>query len=93
MAHFAKIENNVVIDVVVVPDEQEHRGHDYLAVDLRLGGTWLQTSYNSRYGVYIDPNTNEPAADQTKLFRYTYAQPGYTYDPVADEFRPPEVTE
>lgn len=48
MAHFAEIDNNnVVTRVLVVPDEQEHRGHDYLAVDLGLGGTWVQTSYNA----------------------------------------------
>jgi hypothetical protein len=47
MAHFAEIdENKVVTQVLVVPDEQEHRGQDYLAVDLGLGGTWIQTSYN-----------------------------------------------
>jgi hypothetical protein len=49
MAHFAEIdENKVVTQVLVVPDEQEHRGQDYLAVDLGLGGTWIQTSYNHR---------------------------------------------
>jgi hypothetical protein len=48
MAHFAEIEDNVVVRVLVVPDTQEHRGHDYLAVDLELGGTWVQTSYNAR---------------------------------------------
>lgn len=47
MAHFAEIDdNNVVTQVLVVPDEQEHRGQDYLAVDLGLGGRWIQTSYN-----------------------------------------------
>lgn len=47
MAHFAEIdENKVVTQVLVVPDEQEHRGQDYLAVDLGLGGRWVQTSYN-----------------------------------------------
>lgn len=49
MAHFAELdENNVVIRVLVVPDEQEHRGEEYLAQDLQLGGRWLQTSYNHR---------------------------------------------
>lgn len=47
MAHFAEIDqNNIVLRVLVVPDEQEHRGHDYLSE--RLGGTWVQTSYNNR---------------------------------------------
>ena len=49
MAHFAEIdENNVVIRVLVVPDNAEDRGQDYLANDLGLGGTWVQTSYNNR---------------------------------------------
>ena len=48
MAHFAQIdENNVVVNVLVVPDDQEHRGQAFLADDLGLGGTWVQTSYNN----------------------------------------------
>jgi hypothetical protein len=47
MAHFAQIdENNIVLQVLVVPDNQQHRGNDYLSIDLGLGGTWVQTSYN-----------------------------------------------
>ena len=47
MAHFAELnENDVVIQVLVVPDNQEHRGHEYLSGDLGLSGTWVQTSYN-----------------------------------------------
>jgi hypothetical protein len=47
MAHFAEIdENNVVLRVLVVDNEQEHRGQDFLANDLQLGGRWIQTSYN-----------------------------------------------
>ena len=48
MAHFAKIEDNIVTQVIVVPDNAEDRGQDYLANDLGLGGTWVQTSYNAR---------------------------------------------
>lgn len=49
MAHFAEIdENGIVKQVLVVPDEQEHRGQEFLAEDLGLGGTWIQTSYNHR---------------------------------------------
>jgi hypothetical protein len=49
MAYFAEIdENNIVIRVLVVPDEQEHRGQEYMADDLGLGGTWIQTSWNNR---------------------------------------------
>lgn len=49
MAHFAEIDStNVVLRILVVPDEQEHRGQDFLSNDLGLGGTWIQTSYNGR---------------------------------------------
>jgi len=49
MAHFAEIdENNIVTRVLVVDNEQEHRGQDFLANELGLGGTWVQTSYNGR---------------------------------------------
>lgn len=48
MAHFAEInENNIVVRVLVVPDSQEARGQDFLAIDMQLGGTWVQTSYNN----------------------------------------------
>ena len=54
MAHFAEIdENNIVVRVVVVPNEEEHRGQEFLANDLGLGGRWIQTSYNNRIrGIY-----------------------------------------
>jgi hypothetical protein len=49
MAHFAELdENDVVLRVLVVPDNQEHRGQEFLSGDLNLGGTWVQTSYNAK---------------------------------------------
>ena len=49
MAHFAQIDaDNIVVRVLVVPDEQEHRGEEFLRDDLQLGGRWIQTSYNNR---------------------------------------------
>ena len=48
MAHFAELdENDVVLQVIVVPDNQEHRGQEFCANDLGLGGTWVQTSYTN----------------------------------------------
>lgn len=47
MAHFAEIDsNNIVRRVLVVGNDLEHRGADFLAADLGLGGTWIQCSYN-----------------------------------------------
>jgi hypothetical protein len=48
MAHFAEIDKDgFVLRVLVVDDSQEHRGQEFLAEDLGLGGTWVQTSYNA----------------------------------------------
>jgi hypothetical protein len=50
MAHFAKIdENNIVQEVLVVDNSQEHRGQDFLSNELGLGGRWIQTSYNGNF--------------------------------------------
>ena len=47
MAHFAEIDSNgIVLRVLVVDNSQEDRGQEFLADDLGLGGTWIQTSYN-----------------------------------------------
>jgi hypothetical protein len=47
MAHFAELDsNNIVTQVLVVPNHQENRGQEYLANDLGLGGNWIRTSYN-----------------------------------------------
>lgn len=49
MAHFAEIDsNNIVTRVLVVPNEREYDGQQYLADELALGGRWIQTSYNNR---------------------------------------------
>ena len=48
MAHFAELdENNIVKQVLVVPNSVEHYGELYLSRDLNLGGRWVQTSYNA----------------------------------------------
>jgi hypothetical protein len=50
MAHFAEIDNtNKVLRVLVVDNSQEDRGQEFLADDLGLGGTWIQTSYNNNF--------------------------------------------
>lgn len=82
MAHFAQIdENNIVVQVLVVGDDQEHRGQDFLADDLNLGGTWIKTSYNTHGGVHSNGGTP---------LRKNYAGIGYTYDAGRDAFIPPK---
>lgn len=49
MAHFAKIENGIVTNVVVVDNAHEANGEEYLN-SLGLEGTWVQTSYNANFG-------------------------------------------
>ena len=50
MAHFAQIdENSIVLQVLVVDNSLEHRGEDFLANELGLGGRWIQTSYNNNF--------------------------------------------
>ena len=83
MAHFAEIDQeNKVVRVVVVDDEQEHRGAEYLATDLGLGGTWLQTSINTRGGLHGEGGTP---------LRKNYAGIGFTYDFQRDAFIPPKL--
>ena len=85
MAHFARVENGIVREVIVVSND-DCGGGDYPAAEpigqvfiasIGLTGEWRQTSYNSN-------------------FRGTYAGQGFTFDPDADEFVAPvqpEVTE
>lgn len=82
MAHFAQIdESNIVTQVLVVGNDQEHRGQDFLANDLGLGGTWIKTSYNTHGGVHSEGGTP---------LRKNYAGIGYTYDAGRDAFIPPK---
>ncbi len=48
MAHFAKIENGIVTQVVVVDNAHEADGERYL-ISLGLHGNWVQTSYNANF--------------------------------------------
>lgn len=72
MAHFAEIDsNNIVLRVLVVANEQEHRGQEFLAEELGLGGTWIQTSYNANFrknyagiGFHYDPEADHFYAPQ-----------------------------
>lgn len=76
MAHFACIQNNIVVNVIVVHDnelivdgiENEQRGREFC--HNLLGGTWIQTSYNNK-------------------IRKQYAGVGFVYDETADEFVAP----
>jgi hypothetical protein len=81
MAYFAKVENDVVVEVIGVNNlicgepelsfpDTEPLGQEYIADILEFAGTWLQTSYNGN-------------------FRGTYAGIGYIYNAALDIFVAP----
>jgi len=85
MAHFAEINgDNTVLRVIVA--EQDFIDTGLLGDPAR----WIQSSYNTKAGVYYDPETNQPHADQSKAFRKNFAAVGYTYDAERDAFIPPK---
>jgi hypothetical protein len=75
MAHFAKVKDGIVTNVIVA--EQEFI--DNLIDHER--GKWVQTSYNTHGGVHSLGGTP---------LRKNFAGIGYTYDQVRDAFIPPK---
>ena len=90
MAHFAKVVDGIVTKVIVAEPEFFNTFVD------DSPGSWVKTSYNMLGGVYYDPSTNQPAADQSVIAgneareRKNYAGLGYTYDSTRDAFIPPK---
>jgi hypothetical protein len=82
MAHFAKVENGIVTQVIVAEQEFIDSGV--------VGDGWVQTSYNTRGGVHYEPNSHTPSQDQSKALRKNYAGIGYTYDTERDAFIAPK---
>lgn len=80
MSHFAKVENGIVTEVLVISQD---------VVDSGLFGdpaSFIQTSYNTRGGVHYGPDGQPDGPG----LRKNYAGIGYTYDPVLDAFIPPQ---
>lgn len=78
MAHYAKVENGIVIDVNVAEQEWVDQQEDK--------DKWIQTSYNCRGGVHYLPDSDIPSGKPH--LRYNYAQIGGTYDKDLDAFIP-----
>jgi hypothetical protein len=74
MSHFAKVENGVVTQVIVIEQDVLNLGH------WGDPASWIQTSYNTQGGVHTQGGTP---------LRKNYAGIGYTYDAVRDAFIPP----
>lgn len=86
MAHFAKVLDGKVTEVIVA--EQEFFDNRVELEPVR----WIQTSYNTLGGIHYEPNSNyeTPSEDQTKALRKNYAGIGYTYDVDKDAFYAPQ---
>jgi hypothetical protein len=83
MSHFAEVINGIVQRVIVA--EQS-----FIDKNMDNPEQWIQTSYNTRHGVYYTPNTITPDPDQSKAFRKNFAEPNGTYDEELDAFLPPK---
>lgn len=75
MAHFAKVNNGIVEQVIVAEPEFFDNFVD------TSPGQWIQTSYNTYGGVHLLGGTP---------LRKNYAGIGFTYDSVKDAFIPPK---
>lgn len=92
MAHYAFLDSNNIVTEIIVGKEEGNFDWEQQYGSFR-GQACKRTSYNTRGGVYYDPNTNEPSLDQSKAFRKNYAGIGYTYDKDRDAFIPPKPFE
>lgn len=88
MAHFAKINaDNIVENVLVVPDEQEHRGEEYLN-ELGLEGRWIQTSYNSNIRKKF-AGIGDEYWEAEDVFRPSSYLPSWVFNSETWEWEPP----
>jgi len=72
MAHFAKVENGIVTQVIVIDQETLNTGN------WGDPSSWVQTSYNTHGGQH----------PEGRPLRKNYAGIGYTYDTGRDAFIP-----
>ena len=75
MSHFAKVENGIVTQVIVIEQDVLDTGH------WGNPALWIQTRQNTRGGQHILGGTP---------LRKNYAGAGYTYDSERDAFIPPQ---
>lgn len=81
MAHYAKVKDGVVTQVIVAEAEFFDTFVDTEA------GEWIQTSYNTYGGVHYGQD-GQP--DGGVALRKNYAGVGFTYDKDKDAFIPPQ---
>ena len=98
MSHFARVDNNGIVQRIHVIDnkyllnehgvEEEAFGINYLNKLYDGDFNWVQTSYNTRGGVHYAPNSH--TQDDGVALRKNFAGVGYTYDKIKDAFIPPQ---
>ena len=81
MAHYAKVLDGTVIQVIVAESDFFNTFVD------DSPGIWIQTSYNTRGNVHYGPDGNP---DNGIALRGNYAGIGYTYDIDNDVFYAPK---
>jgi hypothetical protein len=81
MSHFAKVDQGIVVQVIVAEPEF------FTSFVDTTPGEWIQTSYNTRGGVHFGPD-GQP--DGGIALRGNFAGKGYTYDRTNDVFYPPK---
>ena len=81
MAHYAKIEHGLVVQVIVAEEDF------ILTGAVGDPANWVQTSYNTRGGVHYGQDGQPSGREQ---LRKNYAGVGYTYDATRDAFIPPQ---
>jgi len=84
MAHFAKVENGIVTQVIVADQDFINSGA------VGSPSEWIQTSYNTHGGEYFNVFTKNSGGGG---LRKNFAAVGYTYDKDLDAFIPPKPTE
>lgn len=84
MSYFAKVENDVVTQVIVAKSEFFDTFVD------SSPGKWIETCPDTRGGVHYKPYSDEPSEDQSKALRKNFAGIGCTYDKQRDAFIPPQ---
>ena len=81
MAHFAKIEHGLVVQVVVAEEDF------ILTGALGDPANFVQTSYNTRGGIHYGQGGQPSGREQLRM---NYAGVGFTYDEARDAFIPPQ---
>lgn len=83
MKYYAKLDdNNTVVTVIVIPEDQDYRGPEFIKEDLNLDGRWLKTCENTFANETVDGSVP---------FRKNFAGVGYYYDEDMDAFIPPKM--